>query len=664
MYGFCVLMGGLAVNVSPIHDKLETIMLSPHGVLYLARKGHFIDVSDHDIKDKSKADLLAKGLVLLQITWTMLQCLSRKAASLPISVLEVHTLVHAGCALIMYCLWFNKPTDVEEPIIVSTAAFESDIALMLVRNQGSGVQPIGNLVLPREFQSACYTGSKYRDWPGYQASEASYLVFDPSRNHRSNPFSDASKSSVTQISGSSDGQQASNQACLRPDNRRLERWHSMAAQNRPSVAGTNEDPCQQGPCLSRVDTIPSQERAWANVASTEYRGNRVLKFVSPSVYERRKAEHQYQSSRLVDPAFPDKANGIDVWAGFHSCPPLGVSTHLSILTGDTASSGIGPNAFMVGPWTGETRQGLNQNPIVVLEVSENLQERLPLDQVRRSSVRSYCPLKISLSRKDLRRWRLAGTALHEEYLKANADVHVANQLVDFSGPGGSSNDVYFVTNSANIMTYVRDEASVVKLAKANRHIFFLQGVCRRLAEIDHLGSFPKVVTLVATAYLYAAIHLALWNYHFPTTAEKLLWRISASILLAIPTLLLFSLGASAMYKRMAAVIIRAQSQRKDRQRSATSNCPPAELPNLENIVKQASTRTPMSQKAHDAASEFEYPTYIVANLVEWGALGIFLLAALYLFSRIFIIVESFLSLRHVPIGVYAGLGWSKYIPHL
>ena len=38
---------------------------------------------------------------------------------------------------------------------------------------------------------------------------------------------------------------------------------------------------------------------------------------------------------------------------------------------------------------------------------------------------------------------------------------------------------------------------------------------------------------------------------------------------------------------------------------------------------------------------------------------------LYAFSRVFIVVESFISLRHVPIGVYeGGLGWSKYIPHL
>lgn len=37
--------------------------------------------------------------------------------------------------------------------------------------------------------------------------------------------------------------------------------------------------------------------------------------------------------------------------------------------------------------------------------------------------------------------------------------------------------------------------------------------------------------------------------------------------------------------------------------------------------------------------------------------------ALYIFSRVFIIVESFISLRHVPVGVYTNVGWSKYIPH-
>lgn len=63
---------------------------------------------------------------------------------------------------------------------------------------------------------------------------------------------------------------------------------------------------------------------------------------------------------------------------------------------------------------------------------------------------------------------------------------------------------------------------------------------------------------------------------------------------------------------------------------------------------------------------------LVASVKRSLLLGMWLLASislvmigcLYIFSRVFIIVESFISLRHVPVGVYEEVGWSKYIPHL
>ena len=39
-------------------------------------------------------------------------------------------------------------------------------------------------------------------------------------------------------------------------------------------------------------------------------------------------------------------------------------------------------------------------------------------------------------------------------------------------------------------------------------------------------------------------------------------------------------------------------------------------------------------------------------------------ALLLVFARVFIVVESFISLRHVPLGVYIYVRWAKYIPHL
>jgi hypothetical protein len=49
-------------------------------------------VSDHEIKDKSKSNDLAKAIVCLQASWFIAQCISRLATDSPISLLEVRKL--------------------------------------------------------------------------------------------------------------------------------------------------------------------------------------------------------------------------------------------------------------------------------------------------------------------------------------------------------------------------------------------------------------------------------------------------------------------------------------------------------------------------------------------------------------------------------------------
>lgn len=104
-YGFYVAMGGFVVDVRDIHNHLELVTILPQGVLWLAERGHFIDLSKKDIQDKSKADALAKSLVCIQVTWLVIQCIGRKAKGLPIALLEIHVLVHVVCALCLYFFW-------------------------------------------------------------------------------------------------------------------------------------------------------------------------------------------------------------------------------------------------------------------------------------------------------------------------------------------------------------------------------------------------------------------------------------------------------------------------------------------------------------------------------------------------------------------------------
>lgn len=54
--------------------------------------------------------------------------------------------------------------------------------------------------------------------------------------------------------------------------------------------------------------------------------------------------------------------------------------------------------------------------------------------------------------------------------------------------------------------------------------------------------------------------------------------------------------------------------------------------------------------------------FLIYGIIIWAVFLSFV--PVYLPSRIFIIIESFISLRHVPVDVYADLSWTKYIPHL
>ena len=102
-------MGGIATHdVAKISDSVNgPLVLTPEAVIYFARGGVFFEISRGMISDKSKANLLGKGLVCIQVIWFLIQCITRAAAGYPLALLEVHTMVHVICALSMYALWWE-----------------------------------------------------------------------------------------------------------------------------------------------------------------------------------------------------------------------------------------------------------------------------------------------------------------------------------------------------------------------------------------------------------------------------------------------------------------------------------------------------------------------------------------------------------------------------
>jgi len=79
------------------------------------RREHF---DSRNIGDRSKASIVAKAIVGAQLLWTVIQCIGRKASNLPVTLLEVHVLIHIAYTILAYFFWWHKPLDVAEPIAI------------------------------------------------------------------------------------------------------------------------------------------------------------------------------------------------------------------------------------------------------------------------------------------------------------------------------------------------------------------------------------------------------------------------------------------------------------------------------------------------------------------------------------------------------------------
>jgi len=69
-----------------------------------------------EIKDRSKADALAKSIAFLQTTWFLIQCIARRHQRLVLTELELVTVALASLNAFTFAIWWDKPLDVKEPI--------------------------------------------------------------------------------------------------------------------------------------------------------------------------------------------------------------------------------------------------------------------------------------------------------------------------------------------------------------------------------------------------------------------------------------------------------------------------------------------------------------------------------------------------------------------
>ncbi|KAG1836034.1 hypothetical protein DFJ58DRAFT_908543 [Suillus subalutaceus] len=115
-HGFFACMGGFVLYV----DGEPRATLTPNELLRFVREGSvkMPDITEADIEDRSKGDMLSKCIAILQLVWFVIQLIARYAQNLPVTLLELDTLGIAALACISYGFWLNKPKDIGRPYIV------------------------------------------------------------------------------------------------------------------------------------------------------------------------------------------------------------------------------------------------------------------------------------------------------------------------------------------------------------------------------------------------------------------------------------------------------------------------------------------------------------------------------------------------------------------
>jgi hypothetical protein len=95
----------------------------------------FILPTTEEIRDRSKGDGLSKALAVGQTGWFVAQCISRWAAGLATTEIELVTLAFAALNVIIYFLWWNKPLDVRYAVPVVQLLFEGERSVLSLCNQ-------------------------------------------------------------------------------------------------------------------------------------------------------------------------------------------------------------------------------------------------------------------------------------------------------------------------------------------------------------------------------------------------------------------------------------------------------------------------------------------------------------------------------------------------
>lgn len=153
-------------------------------------------------------------------------------------------------------------------------------------------------------------------------------------------------------------------------------------------------------------------------------------------------------------------------------------------------------------------------------------------------------------------------------------------------------------------------------------------------------SSSSTVLAVVILLTYGACHAAAWNTHFPSLAEAWFWRVSSIVVAIVPCYFILIFFGCRKGMLVANLVIQ-----------------PCTFCFLK-IGLAVDQLIPSFNPYGYYWAYFGYVGEHIDRLILMGILGV------VIFGRIFLLVESFISLRSLPEGSFNTTFWENYWPHL
>ena len=133
-------MGGFALR-----DNTGTREIGIDEFLLLMDAGDIVNpvIMEHEIKERSTSDALAKAILIVQLSWFMIQVAARFTNRLVVTLVELDTVCMVLLTFPLVFFWWGKPYCPRYPHIFYTRNAKSDTEEMSWQDGDLGKLPVG-----------------------------------------------------------------------------------------------------------------------------------------------------------------------------------------------------------------------------------------------------------------------------------------------------------------------------------------------------------------------------------------------------------------------------------------------------------------------------------------------------------------------------------------